>query len=435
MSETPVCADRATPSSAVDATAGDRGLLVAALEAVDQAVCVSDMRRPDEPIVYVNPAFTQTTGYTAAQALGRNCRFLQDGLDVGDAPARIRALLREGRSGVVTLPNGRADGTVFVNELSLSPLHDAEGVLTHYVAVQRDVTDRVEAERARDVSRLEQTELAEQLQRTLVPRRLPDAPGYALAVRYSPATRADGSRGAVSGDVYDLVPRPGGGWFAVIGDISGRGPRAAAATGVLRWSLRGVATTVDGPAELLRDVAAVVLDAMDGRFATAAVVALPDLADPAGDEAVMDGAPTDGALTDGRPGSGGAATAVVALAGHPRPVLLPADGPARHVGRHGSLLGVLPDVSTYDEAVPLRPGDQLVLFTDGVTETMDSSRQMLGGDGLLAALDGIAPEDRRGPHAQDATADAVLAAVEAHAGGPSSDDLTLLVIARPVAAP
>ncbi|MEJ5946741.1 SpoIIE family protein phosphatase [Pseudokineococcus basanitobsidens] len=420
MSETPPAVAR--PAPALPAGTGDRGLLVAALEAVDQAVCVADCRAPDEPLVYVNPAFTRATGYTAAQALGRNCRFLQDGLDVGDAPARIRALLDAGAAGVVTLANRRADGRVFVNELSLSPLHDADGAVTHYVAVQRDVSARAEAERARDVLRAEQAEVAETLQRTLVPRALPAVPGWSTAVRYSPATRPDGSRGEVSGDVYDLVPRPGGGWFAVIGDISGRGPRAAATTGVLRWTVRGAATATAGPAELLREVAGAVLDGMDGRFATIAVVALPAVA--------QDGIGQDGRGRDGT-GRDGGAEAVVALAGHPRPVLLPARGPARLVGRYGSLLGVLPQVRVHDEAVVLGPGDQLVLYTDGVTEAMDARRRMLGEEGLLAALDALGEDDRRAPDAADRAADAVLAAVEAHAGEVGSDDLTLLVLGHP----
>lgn len=410
-----------SPGAAAGATVGPvggQGLLVAALEAVDQAVCVADVTAPDEPLVYVNPAFTRTTGYPAAAALGRNCRFLQDGLDVGDAPARVRALLEAGESGVVVLPNRRADGSVFANELSLSPLRDADGRVTHYVAVQRDVTAQVEAERSRDVLRAEQAEVADQLQRTLVPAALPQLAGYRTAVRYSPATRADGSRGEVSGDVYDVLPRPGGGWFAFIGDVSGRGPRAAATTGVLRWTLRGAAAGERRPGPLLREVGGVVRDAMDGRFATLALVALPpaDVGGPAGDGPAEEG--------------GDVAEVVVALAGHPRPVLLPAEGPPRLVGRHGSLLGLLPEVVVHEERVPLRRGDQLVLYTDGVTEAMDGSRRMLGEEGLLAALAALPPAARRGPGTAGRTADAVLAAVERHTGGAGSDDLTLLVLAR-----
>ncbi|WP_298805048.1 SpoIIE family protein phosphatase [uncultured Pseudokineococcus sp.] len=396
--------------------ASGHGLLVAALEAVDQAVCVADVTAPDEPLVYVNPAFTRTTGYPAAEALGRNCRFLQDGLDVGDAPARIRALLGAGASGVVTLPNRRADGAVFSNELSLSPLRDAEGRVTHYVAVQRDVTAQVAAERARDVLSAEQAEIADQLQRTLVPASLPQLAGYRTAVRYSPATRPDGSRGEVSGDVYDVLPRPGGGWYAFIGDVSGRGPRAAATTGVLRWALRGAAAGERRPGPLLREVGGVVRDAMDGRFATLALLALP-----AADGGVDGGVAGEEAPED---------EVVVALAGHPRPVLLPAEGPPRLVGRHGSLLGLLPEVVVHEERVALRHGDQLVLYTDGVTEAMDGSRRMLGEEGLLAALDALPPAARRGPGTAGRTADAVLAAVERHTGGAGSDDLTLLVLAR-----
>lgn len=397
------------PGSSADGT--PVALLVQALESVDQAVCIADMRLPDEPLVYVNPAFTTATGFTPADALGRNCRFLQDGLDVGDAPRRIRELLREGRSGVVTLPNARADGEVYLNELSLSPLRDSGGVVTHYVAVQRDLTAQQRAEGARDVLRREQAELAEQLQRTLVPSSLPEVAGWSTAVRYAPASREDGSRGEVSGDVYDLLPRPGGGWYAFIGDVSGRGPRAAASTGVLRWTVRGVATTAARPSTLLVETAGAIGDALSGRFATLAVAGLPG-------------------AEGGRHLPVASEDVVVALAGHPRPVLLPADGPARLVGRPGTLLGVLRDVVVHDVPVPVGPGDQLVLYTDGVTEAMSTDRRMLGEAGLLAALDALAPAERTGPGAAGRTADAVLAAVDAHTGQGSTDDLTLLVVAR-----
>ena len=123
-------------------------LLVRAVGLTGSSVVVVDATAPDMPIVYVNGAFTEQTGYSAAESLGRNCRFLQ-GPDTDRATLDdVAAALRDGRPFRATLLNARKDGSTWWNELHLSPLHDAEGRLTHYVGFQHDVSDRVVAEEA-----------------------------------------------------------------------------------------------------------------------------------------------------------------------------------------------------------------------------------------------------------------------------------------------
>lgn len=138
-------AGRVAPAAVlVDAVVRDRAVAASAL-----SFTVSDPHLPDAPLVYVNPAFERTTGYGPAEALGRNCRFLQgEGTDPA-ATARIRAAMAEQRHEVVTLLNYRRDGSPFWNELSLSPVHDSAGALTHFVGIQADVTARVLAEQGR----------------------------------------------------------------------------------------------------------------------------------------------------------------------------------------------------------------------------------------------------------------------------------------------
>lgn len=385
-------------------------------------MCLSDVTLPDQPVVWVNQAFTTITGYSFAETVGRNCRFLQDGLDgtadprpgggrldVTGPARRIRELIDARRSGTVVIPNRRADGRVFFNALSLSSLPDASGQIRYYLGVQQDVTDQLSAEQARDRSYAEAAELADQLQNRLVPSTLVASAQWDVAVRYEPATRADGSRGEVSGDFYDLRVRPDGHVLAVLGDVSGRGPRAAATTAALRWTIRGLSSVVPDPGELLQHVADAVHDALDDRFATVAAVRLPGF--PAGSPEDVD--------------------VVVALAGHPQPALLPQDAPARFVGQPGMLLGPFSSVDVTEEAVPVRYGDVLVLFTDGVTEAASPAHELLGDEGLLAALDGmrLTGVSSAGPSA-DEVADAVLEAVARHVHGGPTDDLTLMVLRR-----
>jgi len=119
-----------------------------AIAAVVSGVVVTDPQQPDNPIVDVNPAFERITGYSKAEALGRNCRFLQG---VETEPASV-ALLGEGieqaRDCQAVLKNYRKDGTPFWNEVIITPVWDAAGKLIHFVGVLTDVTERVEAQKA-----------------------------------------------------------------------------------------------------------------------------------------------------------------------------------------------------------------------------------------------------------------------------------------------
>jgi PAS domain S-box-containing protein len=119
-----------------------------ALEASAFPILIVDAQAPDMPLSYVNPAFERVTGYTAPEALGRNCRFLQGSDREQAALDELRAALREGRDCTVTLRNYRKDGTLFWNELTVSPVRDAQGRITHFVGFENDITERKRAEEA-----------------------------------------------------------------------------------------------------------------------------------------------------------------------------------------------------------------------------------------------------------------------------------------------
>ncbi|HZV22898.1 MAG TPA: EAL domain-containing protein [Luteimonas sp.] len=117
-------------------------LLRQAIEATDNAIAICDARQADFPIVYVNPAFEEITGYARDEVLGRNCRFLQGPQTRPADVAAIRSALRDGRETQLLLRNHRKDGTPFWNQFHLAPVHDGDGVLTHYVGVLADVSER-----------------------------------------------------------------------------------------------------------------------------------------------------------------------------------------------------------------------------------------------------------------------------------------------------
>jgi PAS domain S-box-containing protein len=107
---------------------------------LQNALVLTDPYLPDNPIVYANPAFLELSGYPREQIVGFNCRFLQGPKTDRAEVARLKEAIRTERPVQVTLLNYRRDGTTFWNELTVAPVRDEQGSLTHFVAVQTDVT-------------------------------------------------------------------------------------------------------------------------------------------------------------------------------------------------------------------------------------------------------------------------------------------------------
>jgi PAS domain S-box-containing protein len=138
----------------------------AAMEATSCGISISDARQPDMPLIYVNQAFTEMSGYSEEYVLGKNCRFLQGDDRDQDARRIIREALNTGGHCQVLLKNYRKDGSFFWNELIISPIHNEAGEVTHFVGVQNDVTDREEARRETAAKQLELEKTLEKLQET-----------------------------------------------------------------------------------------------------------------------------------------------------------------------------------------------------------------------------------------------------------------------------
>ena len=128
-------------------------VLQRALVSARNGVMVADARASGFPLVFVNPSFERITGYSAAEAIGRNCAYLSAGQSEQAPLALLRAALRDRRDCRVVLRNFRKDGSPFWNELSVSPVMDESGQVTHFVGVIEDITAAVEREaRLRDTT-------------------------------------------------------------------------------------------------------------------------------------------------------------------------------------------------------------------------------------------------------------------------------------------
>lgn len=207
------------------------------------------------------------------------------------------------------------------------------------LAVIEDVARR--AALAIDNARIhaERRRVAEALQRSLLPPKLPQVAGIDFGAEYVPT----GEGVDVGGDFYDVVGLDDGRWLVVLGDVSGKGVHAATVTGLVREVTRTLVRDGRPLPEALGRLNETLVERGSGRFCTLALAAVA-------------------------PGAYGRLDVSLYLAGHDRPVLLHADGRTSLVGELGTALGLLRKVSSPQAHLSLAPGETLIFYTDGVTE-------------------------------------------------------------------
>ncbi len=306
----------------------------------------------------------------------------------------------------VRSPDGQVLGTFCV--VGDRPRHwtpaDLRTLETLAHAVAGEVALRIALDDARAASRRAEdaadraVALAAVLRESLLPRELHRPPGLDVAAAFRPA----GDGADVLGDFYDVFPLHDGRWGFVVGDVCGKGPRAARTTALTRSTVRAVGHDGRDPAEVL-GVLDRVLDDWD--------------ADPTHPVAAC-------YATGHRHGPD--LHLQVTAAGHPLPLLRRADGAVVEVGAPGTVLGCRLPLALTSTQVVVPPGALLVLHTDGVTEARSPGGDLFDDHRLHALLTDLPP----GTTARS-TAAAVLGAVERFTGGPLHDDVAVLVLRNP----
>jgi PAS domain S-box-containing protein len=245
----------------------------------------------------------------------------------------------------------------------------------------------------------ERTRIAHTLQQALLPESLPRIPSAEIEALY----RAVGELNEVGGDFYDVFEYGADTWMLVIGDVCGKGPRAAGVTALARHTLRAAAMSGRSPTGMLEMLHRALRGQPPG--ADLCTVCLVTVA-PAG----------------------GRAQLTIALAGHPPPLLIDARGEARQAGRPGTLLGVLDPIAIRESEAELRAGETLLLYTDGVPDA--------GRVGAQLEERGLIELCRRAP---GLTLEGLLREIEhaalERAAGSLRDDLALLALRLESGAP
>jgi PAS domain S-box-containing protein len=342
-------------------------------------------------ITFVNAGWLRYTGTTLEEQLGPSWSL---GVHPDDAPAVIsswneKLAAREPWELEYRLRGKDGDYRWIVDRGV--PRYGA-GRYVGYVGTAIDIHERKTMEaRLREVYEREHT-IAETLQRSLLPERLPRIEGLEIAARYLPA----GHGSAVGGDWYDALERPDGRVALVVGDVVGHGLRAAAIMGQLRNAFRAYGLTESSPAEVMARVNRLVISGEEEAMATVLYLVL-----------------------DRETGD-----VTFASAGHPPPLVLSSDG-ARFLegGRSVPVGAAEPGVFREATAV-LPPGASLLLYTDGLVERRDTP--------LEDRMTELADTAGRGEGGLEGLCDSVLAGVLGQQV-PSDDVALLAVRPRPVA--
>jgi serine phosphatase RsbU (regulator of sigma subunit)/anti-sigma regulatory factor (Ser/Thr protein kinase) len=229
-------------------------------------------------------------------------------------------------------------------------------------------------------------DIAASLQRALLPARLPEIAGVTHAARYV----AGGAGVEVGGDWYAVIPLPGGGVGIAIGDVVGRGVRAASIMGQLRIALRAYALEFAEPSVVLRRLARFAQTLPEDQMTTCVYAAIDS---------------DSGALR-------------FVNAGHPPPLVLKPDGSAEYLeGARSMPLGVLADPDYEESGVSLEPGSTVLLYTDGLVERR--------GESIDTGLERLRAAVAAAPHDPESLCDRVL---EGLAEDGPSDDVALLAV-------
>lgn len=364
----------------------------------EQAPCGYLSTTPDGIIVKANQTFLTWLGYDAEDVIGRSFPSLMTAGGRIFHETHYAPLLRmQGHVREIAVDLIRSDASRLPVLLNATVSHG----VTHEARVVRvavfDATERrnYERELVRAKERAELSEanahlLSRTLQQTLIPPALPTISGLSLAADYHPA--GDGSE--VGGDFYDVFQVQGGRWCVVLGDVCGKGVEAAVVTALARYTVRTLAFAAEHVTDVLVSLNEVLCREDTERFVTITVAFF---------------APCD----DGW-------RVLLGVAGHPPPLVVRAGAASTREDTRGTIVGVFTDAAFAERELVLRPGEALLLYSDGITEAR-GPRGLFGDDLLLQKAGELGPDPQ-------VLVPGLVAHVRDFQEGAASDDIAVLAL-------
>lgn len=340
-------------------------LLIKATNTANEGITISAMDQPDRPLIFINDGFERLTGYSKEDVVGKNCRFLQ-GEETDQAPIEeLRRAIRSGEQTTVELLNYKKDGTPFWNRLSITPLKDQNGMTTHYVGVQSDITELRETQRKLKAAN-EELELfqkrinfeldeARRVQNFILPTSYPTTSQIQFASLFEPVDQ-------IGGDFFDIIDLGDGRYGVLIADVTGHGVPAALLTFMTSFAFKNIAIQSTSTAHVVSVTNEKLYNKMPrGSFITM-FYAIYDANDK---------------------------TLNFTQAGHPEGfVLRPGTKEVISLKSESPLVGAFSSKSvTYSEAkIQLQVGDKFLLYTDAILELWNRDEVMLNREEFISFL-------------------------------------------------
>ncbi len=340
-------------------------LLIKATNTANEGITISSMDQPDRPLVFVNEGFERLTGFSKEEVIGKNCRFLQ-GKETNQAPVEeIRRAIKNGERTTAELLNYKKDGTPFWNRLSITPLKDKNGVTTHYVGVQSDITElRVTQKNLKaantDLALFQEKmnfelEEARRVQNFILPATLPNTHKISFSSVFEPMDQ-------IGGDFYDIIEISKGVYGVMIADVTGHGIQAALLTLMTSFAFKNTALQTTSTSKVVAATNEKLYNKMPrGSFITM-FYAIYDANDK---------------------------TLTYTQAGHPEGYLIrSASNEVITLTSQSPLVGAFSsDSVNYTESrIQLEVGDKVLLYTDAILELWNSEEVMLKKEDFTSFL-------------------------------------------------
>lgn len=369
-----------------------------AIEQSPSTVVITDITGAIE---YVNPKFVHLTGYSFEEAFGKNPKILKSGEQGEEFYKQLWDTILSGKEWRGEFHNRKKNGEYYWEFASISPIRDSKGNITHFIAVKEDITQRKLAEEAlresehqlriRNEAMEKDLKLAQIIQRSFIPDRVPGVKGLNIDYRYQPLDK-------VGGDYFAFV-ESGSDVFGILQcDVAGHGVAAALFLSLVKSITDRISRKFgDDPEKYLEMLNKMLIQEMQ-QFYITGVYALFRCNDAM-------------------------ATVVIANGGHPPQVLYRADKNSFELVKpSGTVIGMIAEARYHKTAVHMQKGDRLFIFTDGIPEAENEKKQMIGFEEDLVALFQRSHREDLGE-----TLDAVLAQVRAFVGKEKSEDDILII--------
>ncbi|MCX7678759.1 MAG: PAS domain S-box protein [Spirochaetes bacterium] len=339
--------------------------LVKLYRAVEQSPATVVITDYNGLIEYVNPKFVHLTGYTFEEVKGKNPRILKSGSQSAEFYKNLWETILSGEEWRGEFHNRKKNGEYYWEFASISPIRDSKGRITHFIAVKEDITQRKLIEEAlrqrehqlriRNEIMEKDLKLAQIIQRTFIPDKVPTINGIKIAFEYHPLDK-------VGGDYFSFIEKGDGSLGILQCDVAGHGVAAALFLSLVKSVTDKISNqNVIEPEKYLHALNAMLIEERQQFFITGVYADLH-----------VHGSKVHIALANG---------------GHPPQILYRASNRSFELVKSaGTVIGMIKYAKYETINVILESGDRLFIFTDGIPETVNPDKQMIGFEEGLIAL-------------------------------------------------